>query len=351
MSESAATLPFAWYSDPDILRREQERIFRRSWQYVGHTGQLTRAGDYFTSRAGDVPVVVLLDEERRIRAFVNVCRHRGSEVAHEAGNRRTLQCRYHAWTYRLDGSLRAAPRSEREADFDAPSLGLVPLQVETWGPFVFVNPDPTASPLAAVLGDVPERLAAAGIDVSALRFRTRVEYELQANWKVVIENYLECYHCPVAHPGLTSLLDVDPDAYRLDAGEWFSAQAAPVRAAPASGEDPTGDIGEGCFFFLWPNLRVNVFPGPPNLSLGPALPDGSERTRGFFDYFFAEGAGEDWPRDLIEFDEQVGREDRELVESVQRGVRSGLVERGRLLLDGERLIAHFQGLLARALAD
>ncbi|MDQ3873996.1 MAG: aromatic ring-hydroxylating dioxygenase subunit alpha [Actinomycetota bacterium] len=351
MSAGAATLPFSWYSDPDILRREQERIFRRSWQYVGHTGQLVRPGDYFTSRAGDVPVVVLLDEEARTRAFVNVCRHRGSEVVHEAGNRRTLQCRYHAWTYRLDGSLCAAPRSEREADFDASSLGLLPVQVETWGPFVFANPDPTAPSLAAVLGDMPERLAAGGTDVSSLRFRLRVAYELEANWKVVIENYLECYHCPVAHPGLTSLLDVDPDAYRLDAGEWFSAQVAPVRDAAVSGADSTGDIAEGRFFFLWPNLRVNVFPGPPNLSLGPALPDGPERTRGFFDYFFPDGAGEDWPRELIEFDQQVGREDRELVESVQRGVSSGLVERGRLLLSGERLIAHFQSLLARALAD
>ncbi|MDQ3893913.1 MAG: aromatic ring-hydroxylating dioxygenase subunit alpha, partial [Actinomycetota bacterium] len=332
MSDRVATLPFAWYSDPEVLRREQERIFQRAWQYVGPRAQLERPGDYVTSRAGDVPVVVLLDEESRLRAFVNVCRHRGSEVAHGTGNRRTLQCRYHAWTYRLDGSLSVAPRSEREAAFDASSLGLVPVQVAAWGPFLFVNPDLAAPPLAAVLGDVPQRLEEGGIDVSSLRFRTRLEYELEANWKLVLENYLECYHCPIAHPDLTSVLNVDPDAYELQAGEWFSEQIAPVLPVSAAPYDASGEIREGRFVFLWPNLRVNVFPGRPNLSLGPALPVRPERTRGFFDYFFSEGVDEEWSRELMDFDDQVGREDRELVESVQRGVRSGLVERGRLLV-------------------
>jgi choline monooxygenase len=349
MTDGVATLPFAWYSDPHVLRREQERIFQRAWQYVGPRAQLERAGDYFTSRAGDVPVVVLLDEESRLRGFVNVCRHRGSEVAHGAGNRRTLQCRYHAWTYRLDGSLSVAPRSDQETTFDPSSLGLVPVQVAAWGPFLFVNPDLAAPPLAAVLGDVPQRLEEGGIDVSSLRFRTRVDYELEANWKLVLENYLECYHCPVAHPDLTSVLNVAPEAYELHAGEWFSAQIAPVRPVSTARYDPSGEVREGRFFFLWPNLRVNVFPGRRNLSLGPALPVGPERTSGFFDYFFPEDVGEEWSRALMDFDEQVGREDRELVESVQRGVRSGLVERGRLLVAGEHLIAHFQGLVARAL--
>ncbi|MBW3592715.1 MAG: Rieske (2Fe-2S) protein, partial [Actinobacteria bacterium] len=139
------TLPASWYSDPDVLRREQERIFRRSWQYAGRAEELADPGDYVTCRAGDVPVVVVRDEGGELRAYVNVCRHRGHEVASGAGNRRTLQCPYHAWTYGLDGALLAAPRTAREPGLEKSELSLLPTSVETWGPFLFVHPDPAAS--------------------------------------------------------------------------------------------------------------------------------------------------------------------------------------------------------------
>jgi choline monooxygenase len=338
----AQTLPWSWYGDPEVLRRERDAIFRRSWQYVAHAEELARPGDYVARWAGHVPVAVVRNGAE-LRAFVNVCRHRGHEVVRGAGNRRTLQCPYHAWTYGLDGTLRAAPRSEREEDFDPSEISLVPVAVETFGPFVFVNPDADAAPLADVLGDLPERLGASGLDLAGLRFRERSEYELAANWKVVVENYLECYHCPVAHPGFSAMVDVDPDVYTLEASEWFSAQLGPAR-------EPDGELPAGHFFFVWPNLRINVFPGRPNLAIGPALPDGPERTRGFFDYFFPDDVPEKSVRELIELDGQVGREDRELVESVQRGVASGVLDEGRLLLSSEHLIAHFQALVRRALA-
>ena len=346
---NARTLPYAAYSDVGTLGRERERIFARSWQYVAHAAELTRPGDYVARLAGDIPVLVVRDGGE-LRAFVNVCRHRGHELARGEGNRQTLQCPYHAWTYGLDGSLRAAPRSEREDGFDPDDLALVPVGVDSFGPFVFVNPARDGASLADVLGDLPERLLAAGVDVDALAFRERIEYELAANWKLVIENYLECYHCSVAHPGFSALADVHPDSYRLEACEWFSHQIAPLRPLWTSCYEPSGEVGAGHFFFVWPNLRINVFPGRPNLSLGPALPDGIECTRGFFDYFFAADVPGEWAAELIAFDGQIGREDKPLVESVQRGVRSGMLEHGRLLTSSEHLISHFQTLVARALA-
>src|SRR5579875_1545807 len=132
------TLPYGWYSDPEILRREQERIFRSAWQYVGHTGELASPG-YFAAQAGRAPVVVTRARDGVLRAFLNVCRHRGFPVADGSGSRETLQCPYHAWTYGLDGCLRAAPRSEEEPHFPQDELGLVPVAVDTWGPFVFVS--------------------------------------------------------------------------------------------------------------------------------------------------------------------------------------------------------------------
>jgi phenylpropionate dioxygenase-like ring-hydroxylating dioxygenase large terminal subunit len=333
------TLPFSWYGDPDVLRLEQELIFRHAWQYVGHSGQLAEPGDRFPAQAGDVPVLLVRGEDR-VRAFLNVCRHRGSRLVEEPGRQAAIQCPYHAWTYALDGSLRAAPRSEREAGFDADGLSLVELRLERWGPFLFVSADPDAPPLMDILGPL-----AGLVQLDGLEFRLRDEFELAANWKIACENYLECYHCPVAHKGFSAAFDVAPDSYRLEAtSEHVLSQYAPVSGTGVS------DTAEGHFHFVWPNLRVNIYPGPANLSIGPLLPAGPERSTGFLDYFFAAGADEEWVTELLAFDRQVGEEDRALVERVQRGVGSGLIEHGRLLPESEQLVAGFQARVRETLA-
>jgi phenylpropionate dioxygenase-like ring-hydroxylating dioxygenase large terminal subunit len=343
------TLPFSWYSDPAVYALEQERIFRRAWQYVGRAGLVSEPRSLAAARAGSVPVLLVRDREGELRAFLNVCRHRGSILVEGESRRETIQCPYHAWTYELDGSLRRAPRAEQEADFDRSELGLVPLPVDTWGPLVFVNPDRDAAPLADTLGELPELVAAAGIDLDALEHRLHVEYSLEANWKIAAENFLECYHCQVAHPSLAKLLDVSADAYRLETSDLFSSQYGPVRGNGSAPYDATGEITRGQFHFLWPNLKLNIEPGRQNLSLGPLVPDGPARTLGFFDYFFAPDTPDEWVREFLAFDDQVGAEDRALVERVQRGVASGVLGEGRLLGESERLIAHFDGLVREAL--
>ena len=146
------------------------------------------------------------------------------------GERATLQCHYHAWTYELDGTLRSAPRSDREPGFDNDELSLLPASVGTWGPFLFVNPDPGAEPLADHLGELPAILARE-LDVNAIEFHSRVEFGANANWKIVVENFLECYHCPTAHPGFSAEVDVHPDRYGLEAHPTFAAQFARARDA------------------------------------------------------------------------------------------------------------------------
>jgi len=349
--DTVTSLPWSWYSDPEILRLEQARIFRRTWQYACHTGPLAEPGSFVAGRAGDVPVVVVRDAEGSLRAFLNVCRHRGSLLVEGAGRRNSLQCPYHAWTYALDGSLRTAPRADREPGFDPSVLSLLPLAVDTWGPFVFVNPDAEAAPLAETLGDLPDLVARAGVDVDALRFRLRSPFALAANWKVACENFLECYHCQIAHPGFSAVIDVAADAYTLEeTSEYVSTQYGPLRdGGPAGAYDPRGEIGRGQFHFLWPNVKINIAPGRPNISIGPILPDGTERTSGFLDYFFAPDADEGWIEELLAWDDQVGVEDRALVARVQAGVSSGVLEEGRLLASSESLIRHFDRLLVRAL--
>jgi choline monooxygenase len=344
------SLPWSWYSDPAVHRLEQERIFRRLWQYVGHTAQVPEPGSFMARHAGGIPVLVVRGRDGELRAFLNVCRHRGSLLAEGEGTRASIQCPYHAWTYDLDGSLRRAPRADREPGFDPSDLGLVPLALETWGPLVFVNPDRDAAPLADTLGELPDLVRSAGIDLDALEHRIHVAYELEANWKIAAENFLECYHCAVAHPSLAKLLDVSMDGYRLETSRLFSSQFAPVKSHEGGPYDATGEIERGQFHFVFPNLKINIEPGPPNLSLGPLLPDGPGRTRGFFDYLFAPDVAEDWVREFVAFDDQVGAEDKVLVERVQRGVSSGVLGEGRLMGESERLIAHFDALVRDALA-
>ncbi len=176
MSESN---PWVWYSDPDVLRRERERIFRSAWHYVGHAGRLSDEPSYFACETGGVPAVVTRDAGGELRAFLNVCRHRGAEIASGEGRRETLQCPYHAWTYGLDGRLGTAPRA---AEDDLGEIALAPLRLEGWGPFLFVNADSDAPPLAVDV-ELP-------FDPAGLRFHERVHYSLAANWKIAVENYL-----------------------------------------------------------------------------------------------------------------------------------------------------------------
>jgi carnitine monooxygenase subunit len=344
------TVPWSWYTDPAVLQLERDRIFHRSWQYVGHAGEVAEPGSFAATTVGDVPVVLVRDHEDTLRAFLNVCRHRGSLVCEGSGRRETLQCPYHAWTYGLDGRLITAPRSKMEGGIDTAELGLVPLQLGTWGPLVFVNPDPGAEPLDVFLDGIPERIADAGINLDSLRFLQRSESELECNWKISAENFLECYHCPTAHPGFSAVMDVNPDAYLLETNASRMTQHGPPRVEPRGAYDPTGEVERGQFHLLFPGTVINVMPGRPNFSIGPIVPRDTEKTYRFLDYFVAGDASESWIEESLAFDAQVGAEDRALIERVQAGVRTGLIDDGRLLPESERLIAHFQALVVDALA-
>jgi phenylpropionate dioxygenase-like ring-hydroxylating dioxygenase large terminal subunit len=351
--ERGETLPANWYTDPAFYAREQERIFRRSWQYVGLTEQVDKPGDFFTARAGDVPVVVTRDQQGTLRGYVNVCRHRGSQLVNaEQGNSTTLQCAYHAWTYDFDGSLRAAPGMRDEPEFDKACYALVPVQVEAWGPFIFANPEREAPPLASLLGELPAMVNATGLRLDAIRRKVRRTYDIAANWKVVVDNYLECYHCPVAHPGFSDLIDLK--SYAVAEYEYFSTQAGPPTKSAREGKaglyDISGEVEAGFYAFLWPNFTLNIYPGPGNVSLNLFLPVDTNRTLAVYDYCFSDAVPEREIAEFTRFIDQVQEEDVVLCESVQRGLRSGFFDRGRLMRS-ERMLAHFQKLVYRFLTD
>jgi choline monooxygenase len=225
------------------------------------------------------------------------------------------------------------------------------ISVAEWGPFVFANLDPEATSLEEWLGEVPGRLAEHGVDVGRLSHYRHWELdEYAANWKVCAENFLECYHCAIAHPSLAKAIDVSKDAYALTTGRWHSLQVGPPKNGGGGVYDAVGEVERGIFVFLFPNTVLNAMPGKLNLSIGPILPRGAERTFRFFDYFIGPDTDAEWLADFVSLETQVGEEDRALVERVQRGLRNGVVGSGNLMPESERLIAHFQSLVAEELA-
>jgi ferredoxin-NADP reductase/phenylpropionate dioxygenase-like ring-hydroxylating dioxygenase large terminal subunit len=349
------SLPAHWYTDPAITEREIRHIFRKSWNYIGPLCELAEPGDYVTGTAGEVPVVVVRNEDG-LAGFVNVCRHRRHLVMKGRGNAAVMQCKYHAWAYDLRGCLKGAPRSAAEPGFRLENYPLLPVRVEALGPFVFVNLDRDAPPVASCFGAILGIIAGSGIDLATLRLHSREDWEAHANWKTMLENYLECYHCPVAHPSFSAAIDVRPENYDLTAHGWFLSQCGQVRPPALEGRsavkiyDVGGEVAQSQYHLLWPNMTININPGFPNLSIDIWTPDGPNRTKGFSEQYFAPGVTEEFAQELIAFNKEVGAEDDVLTDAVQRGLLGGIPERGRFLLNSEHLVVHFQKLVVDALS-
>ena len=349
------SLPARWYTDPAITEQEILHVFRKAWNYIGPLAELKNLGDYITGYAGGVPVVVIRNEQG-LAGFVNVCRHRRHEVMKGRGNAKVMQCGYHAWTYDLAGCLKGAPRSASEPNFRLENYPLMPLRVEALGPFVFVNFDRDAAPLASFFGPVLDIIAGSGVDLDTLELYNREDWQSHSNWKTMLENYLECYHCAVAHPSFSAAIDVRQDNYNLTAHGWFSTQLGQVRPSALEGRsqvkiyDVSGEVAQSQYHLLFPNMTININPGFPNLSIDVWMPDGPNATKGFSEQYFAPGVAEEFAQELIAFNKEVGAEDDVLTDSVQRGLLGGLPDRGRFLTNSEHLALHFQKLIVDAVA-
>jgi choline monooxygenase len=193
----AETLPAWCYTAEAFYRREVERIFRQAWNFLGAADQLPAPGDFLALRFAGVPLIVLRDDAGTLRAFANACRHRGTELLEGRGNCRAIVCPYHSWSYALDGRLIGTPEMHETHAFDPADFGLVPIRLDTWGGFMFVNFDADAPPLAAWLGDLPDRVAPYRLDdMACVR---RKEYVMACNWKLFVENAKESYHIATVH--------------------------------------------------------------------------------------------------------------------------------------------------------
>ena len=343
----AATIPSRLYTDPVYLELERERIFGRTWQLVGRVEQVEQSGQFFTTEVAGESLVVLRDGDL-LRGYHNVCLHRAGPVAWGCGKRQTLQCKYHGWTYDLKGNLLRAPEMEGTERFSPADMHLQPVQVAAWGPLVFVNVDPKAPPLTEFLEDIPAR--AAHFHPERMRWVMRKDYEIACNWKVYVDNYVEGYHLPVVHPGLSKELDYDQ--YRVEPHRYYSVQHAPLRPVPPhlAGQrqyvpNAAGDRAQ--YYWLFPNTMLNVYLGQVQTNV--VVPLGHDRCRVIFEWFALEPPADPatdpaWSK-LVSFSDEIQAEDIEICEAVQKNLHSRVYDRGRYSVKRENGVHHFHSLL------
>lgn len=341
----ASTIPASWYVDLRIAELERRSVFGSTWQLVGRADQLEKPGEYLATRLAGEPIAVVRGGDGVLRAFYNVCRHHAAAVVTQAcGQTAILQCPYHGWKYGLDGSLKGTPEFEGVDNFERSENGLLPIRVETWECFVFVNLDLQAAPLHAFLGGLVKRVAPLGI--SKLHHFDRKTYEIGCNWKVFVDNYLDGgYHVPHLHKGLNSVLDYKQ--YTIENEDRYCLQSSPM---VASDEDAaTGATRKGnraWYFWQYPNLMINCYEG--YMDTNYVVPVDADHCTVIFDFYFSDvsESRREYNTESVNVGNRVQDEDLGICEDVQRGLKSRAYGAGRLSVRREAGEHLFHRLLA-----
>jgi choline monooxygenase len=328
--ERAWTIPAPWYFDPRVARLEQDSVFAATWQVVGRADQVRENGQFFTANLAGEPLIIARGDDGQLRAFYNVCRHHAAAVVPESqGCAKQFRCPYHGWTYGIDGSLKGMVEFDGVCNFDRAKNGLVPVRLDTWENFIFVNLDGRAMPLRDYLGKITELVAP--LDLSKkLRFFDRRVYTLNCNWKVYVDNYLDGgYHVPHAHKGLSSVIEYTK--YTIENFDRACLQSSPL-SSDAGSEAGVAATRQGRAFYLWlyPNFMINAYEGVMDTNL--VLPLAVDKCAVVFDYYFSDisAAAEARNKESIKVSEKVQDEDMAICDSVQRGLGSRAYVAGRL---------------------
>jgi len=341
----ASTIPAPWYVDARVAQLERDQILSKTWQLVARIDQVTRAGEFVATTVAGEPLVVVRGNDGVLRAFFNVCRHHAAAVVTQpCGQASLLRCPYHGWNYGLDGSLKGMPEFEGVKNFDRAQNGLVPVRVETWECFVFINLDPDAAPLREFLGGLVKRVSPLGI--SKLHYFDRRTFDIHCNWKVFVDNYLDGgYHVPHLHKGLNSVLDYKQ--YTIENEDRYCLQSSPMVTSDedaATGATRKGD--RAWYFWQYPNLMINCYEGYMDTNL--VIPVDVDHCRVIFDFYFGDvsEARREYNQQSVEVGNRVQEEDLGICEDVQRGLKSRAYGAGRLSVRREAGEQLFHRLLA-----
>ena len=356
-AQHAYTLPSRLYLDPEAYEQEKHKIFNYNWHYAGHLSQLGKTGDYLTATVADESIFVVRCQDEKLRAFYNVCRHRAHRLLEGSGNTTNVVCPYHAWSYALTGELRHAQHSEKVPGFDKSEFCLRPVQVDTLCEFVFFNLDPEADSLESLAPGLAQDIRKRIPDLDGFKPVDTMSFgpeTIAANWKVVADNYLECYHCTPAHPDFASLIDMS--SYRMDTFHNWSRQLGPKTRPENSAYafDPGTPNQESAFWYLWPTTTINMLPGHSCFTILSFLPLDHETTS-FAGHRYGLDADPNIELQLQYVNNTLGPEDVALCESVQKGLKSQSYDQGRFIVDpdlsgiAEHAVHQFHRLVLSAL--
>ncbi|MEM7216146.1 MAG: aromatic ring-hydroxylating dioxygenase subunit alpha [Pseudomonadota bacterium] len=357
--EQSYTLPSYLYTDPAVYEIEKERIFYRTWQYIAHKSFFEKPGDYVTAQICDQNIFVMMGKDGELRAFYNVCQHRAHELlpAGTGNVRSVIVCPYHAWTFEREGKLRGAPRSHLRPGFNKEDYSLKPVRLEMFLDCAFINMDPDAVSLKEQAGDLEADIREKIPYLDKLKSPVEGglgETRIKAGWKVVVDNYVECYHCDHAHPDFADLICMD--TYKHDTfGLWARQLGVDIKpdnsAYKLSEAEP---YMQSAFWFLWPNTTFNTLPGTEELNISTVRPTGLEECDFGGHSLSVSGI---WNKERADYTADVlVPEDIGLCESVQRGLKSKGYSQGPMIVDpdrtgrGEHAIHHFHRLVQKALS-
>lgn len=333
--ETSKTIPSSWYHDADIFAYEQEFLFGKQWQYVCHENQILKTGDSYSTEVAGNPIIVFRDSRGDIQSFYNVCKHRGGPLAIKKGTSTVLQCQYHGWTYLDDGSLRGIPDWNLVELFDKKDFGLETFETATWQGLIFARVTKGDEKLSDILQGIQERISP--MDLSSLPFHSEQSYDINCNWKVYVDNFLEGYHIPIVHPELANLLD-----YRNYVTETYPHYS--LQHSPFQGGDNLykKEGGEAFYYFVFPNMMLNIL--PDRLQVNLVIPVSPTRCKVLFSYFYGKVEPEIIEKDMA-YSDVIQQEDIEICEAVQRGLQSKVYDQGRFSVKRETGVHHFQSLL------
>ena len=337
-TSGAKTLPQRYFVSPEIFAKEQELIFSTRWVLVGHQSQIAKAGDYFVQEVAGESVIVVRDQRGEAHGFYNVCRHRGTRLCEDmTGHSSTIRCPYHAWTYGLDGQLVGAPHMDKVQGFDKAEHSLHAIEMALWEGFIFVNLIDGPTPLEEVFGPLAGKFS--HWNLPKLRSAKRIEYDVRANWKLIFENYSECYHCPGVHPALQKLTPYDLAENDLCEGPFLGGfmpitkghsltMTGNVCALPVG--DIKGEDHDRVFYYsIFPNMLLSMH--PDYVMVHQLWPQAPERTLILCDWFFHPGAfdrADFHPDDAIEFWDMTNKQDWHVCELSQQGIASRAYQPG-----------------------
>lgn len=330
LGEASALAP-DFYSGEHWLGVDQAAILEPGWQILCPVSDVAAPGDHVVRDIGRVPVLIVRAADGALNGFVNVCRHRAGPLATCDGKgAKRLRCAYHGWTYDLDGQLRTAPEMQDAAHFDRDNIALARIELQSWNGMVFARARAGGPDFDTVMSGIDA--LAAPYDLAAMRYHHRRIYKVAANWKTYVDNYLEGYHLPFVHPGLSGV--VSYPQYRTELAGFWSLQRAPVN-------DPDGLYadGEALYFFIYPNTMLNILPG--RMQTNRVTANGPDKCKVEFDFYYAPGFDSRAAEDDA-FSDIVQAEDRTICEHVQRGLASGAYTPGRLSPSQEAALWHWQ---------